>query len=93
MLKNKTAEFIEKAIKIHGDRYSYGNVNYVNSHRGRVVLNALIKMSQLKNSLIRQDWFMVTSMIIQKSSIQRTARKCVLFAQSTVNSGKHRMTI
>lgn len=32
MLKNKTAEFIEKAIKIHGDRYSYGNVNYINSH-------------------------------------------------------------
>ena len=27
-----TGGFIEKAIKIHGDRYSYGNVNYINSH-------------------------------------------------------------
>ena len=31
-LADTTAEFIEKAIKIHGDRYSYDNVNYVNSH-------------------------------------------------------------
>ena len=28
---NKTNIFISKAIKIHGDRYNYSNVNYINA--------------------------------------------------------------
>jgi hypothetical protein len=28
---NKTNCFISKAIKIHGDRYDYSNVNYINA--------------------------------------------------------------
>ena len=28
---NKTNIFISKAIKIHGDRYDYSNVNYINA--------------------------------------------------------------
>ena len=28
---NKTNSFISKAIKIHGDRYNYSNVNYINA--------------------------------------------------------------
>ena len=28
---NKTTCFISKAIKIHGDRYDYSNVNYINA--------------------------------------------------------------
>lgn len=30
--KMSAKEFIEKAMKIHGDKYSYEKVNYVNSH-------------------------------------------------------------
>lgn len=28
---NKTNNFISKAIKIHGDRYDYSKVNYINA--------------------------------------------------------------
>lgn len=31
-MDTKTIEFIKKAKKIHGDRYSYDNVNYINNH-------------------------------------------------------------
>jgi hypothetical protein len=30
-LINKTEQFISKATKIHGDRYDYSNVNYINA--------------------------------------------------------------
>ena len=30
-INNKTIYFISKAIKIHGDRYNYSNVNYINA--------------------------------------------------------------
>lgn len=31
--KNSTNIFIQKAIKIHGDNYSYNNINYINSKK------------------------------------------------------------
>ena len=32
MIKNKTEEFIEKAKKVHGDKYDYSKVEYINSY-------------------------------------------------------------
>jgi G:T-mismatch repair DNA endonuclease (very short patch repair protein) len=35
--KKNTDEFIEEAIKIHGDMYDYSNVNYINTHTNVII--------------------------------------------------------
>ena len=35
---NKTAEFIEKAIKIHGDRYDYSKVEYIKTSQKVIII-------------------------------------------------------
>jgi hypothetical protein len=35
---DKTKEFIDKAIKVHGDRYDYSKVNYINSNTKVIII-------------------------------------------------------
>jgi hypothetical protein len=37
-VKSNTEEFIEKAIKIHGDKYDYSKVNYNNCHTNIIII-------------------------------------------------------
>ena len=37
-MTNKTAEFIEKAIKIHGDRYDYSKVEYIKASQKVIII-------------------------------------------------------
>ena len=35
---SNTTEFIEKAIKMHGDKYDYSNINYINNHTNVTII-------------------------------------------------------
>ena len=37
-MSDKTKEFIKKAIKIHGDKYDYSKVDYINSHTNVTII-------------------------------------------------------
>ena len=35
---NKTQEFIKKAITVHGDKYDYSKVEYINNRNGVIII-------------------------------------------------------